>query len=232
MTLTSRSTEKEFLDSELLSANDLNRNLAELNIINKMLGGYRASTRGFNEILKTHPSVYNVLDIGFGGGDSIFHLSKLAASRNIPVFFVGVDLKEDCLSYAEKKLALVLNKRLICKDYRDISPEMLDDTDIIHCSLFLHHLNDNEIIHLFQMARFHHCILLINDLHRHWLAYQSIRLLTGIFSRSWLVKNDAPISVKRGFRKKELLALLSRSGFTSFSVKWSWPFRYIVIAHK
>jgi len=32
----------------------------------------------------------------------------------------------------------------------------------------------------------------------------SIKMLTALFSKSWLVKNDAPLSVKRGFRKRSL----------------------------
>ena len=48
----------------------------------------------------------------------------------------------------------------------------------------------------------------INDLHRHPLAYHSIRILTSLFSKSYLVKNDAPLSVLRGFKKKELEDLL------------------------
>ncbi|MDQ3051663.1 MAG: methyltransferase domain-containing protein [Bacteroidota bacterium] len=232
MLYTVRSNESEFLDNNSISTGDLFKNLAELATINKLLGGHRASVMGMAEIIRSNPSVKNILDVGFGGGDSILHLSKFAQERNLSLMFHGVDLKPDCLKYAEAILFSLKNKSLICKDYRDLSPEMLEQMDVIHCGLFLHHLDDEEIIHLFQMARFHKCILLINDLHRHWFAYQSIRLLTGLFSGSWLVKNDAPISVKRGFRKKELIALLKAAGFSDYTVKWTWAFRYIVIAKR
>jgi hypothetical protein len=67
----------------------------------------------------------------------------------------------------------------------------------------------------------------INDLHRHPLAYYSIRFLTALFSKSYLVKNDAGLSVKRGFSKTELLHLVKP--FTNFEVKWMWAFRWLVI---
>jgi hypothetical protein len=56
--------------------------------------------------------------------------------------------------------------------------------------------------------------------------------LTALFSKSYLVKNDAPLSVKRGFKKSELISLLKKAGFTDYSVKWSWAFRYKIVAHE
>ncbi|HWY10123.1 MAG TPA: methyltransferase domain-containing protein [Bacteroidia bacterium] len=231
MQLSNRSTEKEYLDNDVIETKALYRNLLELDIINKRLGGYNASRNGLATILKTRKNIESVLDIGFGGGDSIKQLSKFADRNKRYMFFYGVDLKSDCVKYAEENLTLCTNKKLICDDYRNIPSDLLKETDIIHCSLFLHHLTDKEIIDLFKFAKANKCIVLANDLHRHWLAYYSIKFLTALFSRSYLVKNDAPISVKRGFKKKELIALLKKAGIDNYSVKWSWAFRYIVIAN-
>ena len=93
-------------------------------------------------------------------------------------------------------------------------------------------MNDEEIAALFKFAFQNKCTLLINDLHRNPFAYYSIKLLTGFFSRSRLVKNDAPLSVLRGFKKDELIKFVSESGYTDFSVKWIWAFRYLIYAGK
>lgn len=231
MQFSNRSAEKEYLDNDVIETNALYRNLLELDIINKHLGGYNASRNGLAAILKTGKTINSILDIGFGGGDSIKQLSQFADKNKKELFFYGVDLKSDCVKYAEANLLLHKNKELICDDYRNISPELLKKADIIHCSLFLHHLSNEEIIELFKFAKSNECIVLANDLHRHWLAYYSIKFITALFSRSYLVKNDAPISVKRGFKKKELIALLEKAGIDNYSVKWSWAFRYIVIAN-
>jgi len=227
-----RSNEKEYLDNSSIVTKDLYQNLRELDVINRLLGGYNASRKGIASILKTKNKVNNVLDIGFGGGDSIKQLSLLASKLNEKIFFYGVDLKDDCVKYAEDNLQTLSNKHLICDDYRNISSELLKQIDIIHCSLFLHHLTDKEIIDLFKFAKTHQCIILINDLHRHWFAYYSIKFFTVLFSRSYLVKNDAPLSVKRGFKKSELIALLEKAGFSNYSVKWTWAFRYMIISYE
>jgi 2-polyprenyl-3-methyl-5-hydroxy-6-metoxy-1,4-benzoquinol methylase len=230
MHLRRRSNEKEYLDGDDIATTDLCLNLSELDVINRYLGGYKASLNGLKEILRSNKKINTILDIGFGGGDSIKQFAIYSAKNNLDHFYYGVDLKRDCISYAEKNLSPLKNKELICDDFRNISTDLLSKIDIIHSSLFLHHLSNDEIIGLLKFAKSNNCTFLANDLHRHWLAYYSIKFLTALFSKSYLVKNDAPISVKRGFKKAEIESLLKQSGFTDFSVKWSWAFRYIIIA--
>ncbi|PBQ34598.1 SAM-dependent methyltransferase [Sphingobacteriaceae bacterium] len=229
MHLKYRSNQKELLDGDAIATKDLYQNLKELDFINKHLGGYIASRKGFIRLIREN-KVKTLMDIGFGGGDSIKQLAILAKKKKNDVFFYGVDLKQDCVNYAEENLSALANKKLICNDYRNISKELLNDIDLIHCSLFLHHLTNDEIIGLFHFARENKCMILANDLHRNVLAYYSIKWLTALFSKSYLVKNDAAVSVTRGFRKNELLDLLKQSGFKDYSVTWSWAFRYIIIA--
>lgn len=226
-----RSDQKELLDKEDIPTKDLYRNLSELHAINHRLGGYKVSINALAQVLKQHTNIRTVLDIGFGGGDSIKQLSNYFHHQKPALFFYGVDLKADCFSYATENLTTLPNKKLICDDYKNISTELLKETDVIHCCLFLHHLTDDEIIELFQFCKNNNCILLVNDLHRNRIAYYAIKVLTALFSKSYLVKNDAPVSVMRGFKKRELTDLLRRSGFTRYSVNWKWAFRYTVIAH-
>lgn len=226
-----RSEKKEILDSETIETAELNLNLRELHSINKLLGGYNATLSGLRKVFRSSKQdVINVLDIGFGGGDSIRAMSDFAVKHNKKTFFYGVDLKPDCVAYATKNLEDVANKSLLCNDYRNLSDEFLQNIDVIHCSLFLHHLNDQEIEDLLKFSYKCNCTLLINDLHRNSLAYYSIRLLTRLFSRSRLVKNDAPISVLRGFKRNELEKFLENSGYKEYSVKWIWAFRYLIYA--
>jgi len=51
------------------------------------------------------------------------------------------------------------------------------------------------------------------------------------FSRSELVKNDAPISVRKGFVKSELAYLLKEMHFSNYEIGRKWAFRWLVIAY-
>ncbi|MEM9024728.1 MAG: SAM-dependent methyltransferase, partial [Bacteroidota bacterium] len=55
------------------------------------------------------------------------------------------------------------------------------------------------------------------------------RFLTWAFRGSHLVRHDAPLSVLRAFRKKELLHLLKAAGISGAQVRWKWAFRFQVI---
>jgi hypothetical protein len=69
----------------------------------------------------------------------------------------------------------------------------------------------------------------VNDLHRHPFAYYSIKWLTKFFSKSYLVKNDAPLSVLRGFKRKELEVLSHQSSVEKISINWKWAFRWLLV---
>jgi len=72
----------------------------------------------------------------------------------------------------------------------------------------------------------------INDLHRHWLAYFLIKYITKFFSKSYLVKNDAALSVARSFRKKDWQHLFQLAGIPKFDIAWRWAFRFLVTCKK
>lgn len=54
-----------------------------MNTINKLLGGYNATLAGLKTVFsKTDKHVINVLDIGFGGGDSIKVMAEFAKIKS------------------------------------------------------------------------------------------------------------------------------------------------------
>jgi hypothetical protein len=97
-------------------------------------------------------------------------------------------------------------------------------------TLFLHHFTNNQLINLFIQIKKQAIVgVLVNDIHRHPLAYYSIRWLTTLFSKSKMVKYDAPLSVRRAFKKSEFKMILSKSGIKSYNLQWQWAFRWRLI---
>ena len=104
--------------------------------------------------------------------------------------------------------------------------------DIIFSSLFCHHFTDDELTLQLQWLKTNCQIgFFINDLHRNKLAYYAIQVLTRLFSKSYLVKNDAPLSVARGFLKTEWNSICERAGLEQYTVNWKWAFRHLIIYH-
>jgi hypothetical protein len=92
--------------------------------------------------------------------------------------------------------------------------------DIAVATLFFHHFTHQQlieiVIRLKQQTRLGY---VVNDLHGNPLAFYSIKLLTKMFSKSAMVKYDAPLSVLRGFSKAELVDILKQAGIEQCSLK-------------
>ncbi|PUZ24381.1 Methyltransferase domain-containing protein [Chitinophaga costaii] len=230
MSLRHRSYEKELLDHPDIPFADIQRNMQELNQVNTLLGGHAVSRRGLATLLdQAAPptSPVTIAEIGCGGGDNLFALQQWLHGRNIPFELTGIDLKPECITYAHTQYGQVMKATWICSDYRQVQWET--PPDIIFSSLFCHHFTDAEMVAQLQWLQQHSRRgFFINDLHRHWLAYHSIRLLTRLFSKSYLVKNDAPLSVKRGFSRADWQRLLGQAGITGYRIRWQWAFRYLI----
>jgi hypothetical protein len=75
-------------------------------------------------------------------------------------------------------------------------------------------------------------LVIINDLHRSRIAYYSIKALTLMFSRSYLVKYDAPLSVARSLTRKEWKQILKTANISRYSIRWRWAWRWEIVIEK
>jgi len=221
-----RANRPELLDQPGITAADIERNMYELGIINQQLGGHAITWKGFIRLAKKKMPVH-VCEIGCGGGDNLKAIEERFTGRNTDLTITGVDMNGDCIRVAEN-IKWKTNVRFLLSDYKKV--QFGTKPDIIFSSLFCHHFKEEELIQMFQWMKSNsRAGFFINDLHRHPLAYHSIRILTSLFSRSYLVKHDAPLSVLRGFKKKELVGMLHKAGIQYFTIQWKWAFRWLVI---
>lgn len=226
MTL-NRSYQYELLDQANIPFQDILLNMQELNTINTLLGGHTITINGFKKLLGNRKEI-SICEIGCGGGDNLLAILKYCKKFNINVKLIGIDLKQECIDVAKNNILLKHSTIFICSDYSLV--QFNDKPDIIFSSLFCHHFNETQLtIQLQWMQRNAILGFFINDLQRHWLAHISIKVLTQLFSKSYLVKNDAPLSVLRGFRKEEWTAIFKNALIQQFEINWKWAFRYLII---
>jgi ubiquinone/menaquinone biosynthesis C-methylase UbiE len=221
MKLKHRSSEPELMDSEE-DAEEIRSALGELKLINRMLGGNSVTSAGIMKI-KEHFRLHRIklLDAGSGTSD---------------IFFQDPDNTEEITS--------IDKNFLICKMIRDSGriekvicgnvlsfPFKERSFDVVHASLFIHHFSDEELKLLLEYfcsaAKYG---VLINDLQRSYISYYAFKLLTLLFSRNRLVKNDGLVSIKRGFKKEELIKLLDNTGY-KYLLERRWAFRWLLIIY-
>ena len=221
-----RSYKKELLDRSDIPFQDIADNMRELNIINTNLGGHLITISGLKALLGTKKEV-SICEIGCGGGDNINALAAFCTKHKIEATFTGIDINADCIAFARNNNH-VASANFIISDYK-LTCFGNNKPDIIFSSLFCHHFTDEEIIQMLHWMKKNSSLgFFINDLQRNRLAYFSIKYITRFFSKSYLVKNDAPLSVLRGFTKTEWKNILSKAGINNYTIKWKWAFRFLI----
>ena len=226
-----RSAEVEIMDDLGYAGELMDRTLRELEIINKWLGGNNVTIDGINKLLKSRDQdkVVTIADLGCGRGDMLRLIDNWARKKNKAVRLVGIDANPYIINAASENL-----KRYPHIQFQAInifSPEFQSQKfDIIIGTLFYHHFSDKELAMFFHQLKRQAAIgFIINDIHRHPFAFYSIKLLTTFFSRSSMVKFDAPLSVLRAFKKDELINVFKAAGITNFAIHWKWAFRWQVL---
>ena len=166
-----------------------------------------------------------VLDLGAGTGLLGRELSAWARSKGWDWQFANLDkspvaLKLGGLSQAVAGSVLEL-------------PFADDSFDLVIASQMTHHLSDEEVVqHWREARRVSRDALFICDLHRN----------AGFFALLWLsmlclrvqqtIREDAMISVRRGFRRSEWLALAGKAGMRNAEVFVYYGARIVLRARK
>ncbi len=232
MDLSSRSMETEIMDDLESSGPVLDRTLRELEFINKWLGGNAVTIDALSKIMKDLPRshTYHIVDVGCGGGDMATLIFEWGKRNGYSFMITGVDANPNVVEYARRH---VNPRNAIRFETMNIFGEEFQAMrcDILIGTLFFHHFANDQLTNFLSWAREHVSKgVIINDIHRHPFAFHSIRILTKLFSRSPMVVNDAPLSVRRAFLRPELEDIFHNAGFDKIDIHWRWAFRWQVIA--
>ncbi|MFC5625473.1 methyltransferase domain-containing protein [Algoriphagus winogradskyi] len=224
-----RSEEKELMDDLNCSGEELNQTLRELKTINRWLGGNYVTTSGLAKIFKSYPQDnYSVADIGCGGGDMIRVMNEWVKTQKKVVTFIGIDANRNIIDLAKVRLRDLSE---VTFEVQNVFQEEFSEekVDISTCTLFTHHFTDSELVTLLNSLRAKSRLgIVINDLHRHPLAYYSIKWLTRVFSKSKMVQHDACLSVLRSFSRSDWERILHTAQIKNFEISWHWAFRWQV----
>jgi SAM-dependent methyltransferase len=169
-----------------------------------------------------------VLDLACGGGDVAIRLWHKARRAGLPVVVEGCDLSpiavEHATRQAQRQAAAV---RFFPADA--LSGELPGNYDALVCSLFLHHLTEDQAIALLRrMGAAAGRLVLVNDLVRSRLGLLLARVGTRLLSLSPIVHGDGPRSVEGAFTIAEAQGLAARAGLDGATVEPCWPCRFLL----
>ena len=232
-----RTNKEELMDDFSIGGDLLRDTLDKLENINRWLGGNKVTVNGLKSILKNQPKdkEITIIDIGCGHGDILRDVAKFGRKYNYKFKLIGVDANPTAIDYATE----------LSKNYPELSFETQDifseefkkrKFDVVLATLFLHHFKEPALVSFLKITLEQTKIgIVVNDLHRHKLAYYLFMFLS-IFISNKMIIEDGLTSVLRGFKRKDLEKIsetLQQAQCDNFvlkySIMWKWAFRYLWI---
>ena len=230
---TKQRTDKEELMDDFSIGGDLLRDtLDKLENINRWLGGNKGTLSGLKMILKNHPKEQEVsiVDIGCGHGDILRDIANFGRKKGYKMKLLGVDANPTAIAYAKELSTQYSEINFKTEDI--FSKEFKNRTfDVVLATLFLHHFKEMQLVSFLKQAiNQSKKGIVVNDLHRHKLAYYLFMVLS-IFIRNKMIIEDGLTSVLRGFTRKEL-EVISQKINVKAQISWKWAFRFLWIIKK
>ena len=160
-----------------------------------------------------------ILDVAAGSADVTAAMASRAGNRGFKVLAVAADLN----------LAVLGQGKAWNRKFHEIAYALADGLklpfpdnsfDIVHCSLVLHHLSEEDAVHfLREMARVSRFAVIAGDLRRNLIPWALIWIISRLFTSNKYTRNDGPLSVLRSFTPGEMKRLAQASGLKEFRVR-------------
>lgn len=223
-----RTDEPETMDDFSLEGEELRDALDKIAKINQLLGGNKLTLNGLKLILPkgSKNDLITIIDVGCGNGDMLRKIADFGLQNGFSFKLIGVDANAFTVNHAIKLSESYKNISYLCEDIFTMDLRKLD-SDVIVCTLTLHHFKDDEIIQILNLFKISTKVgIVINDLQRSAVAYRLFQLLCLIFGLNRMSREDGLISILRGFKKQELIDFSEKLNFKKYSIDWKWAFRY------
>ncbi|HSL54386.1 MAG TPA: methyltransferase domain-containing protein [Pyrinomonadaceae bacterium] len=226
-----RSHRLEYIDTGNYTAAEYEDCISELRFVNRWMGdAHSLKATLFREVEAQRRSRFSILDAGAGSGE----LLRVAATwaRQTKREFRGVGLE-----LSERMAESILEESERFDEITSVRGDALQlpfdeaQFDYAICSLFTHHLLDEQVVQLLrEMSRVAKRRIFVIDLHRHPVAYFLYTTLGKLFLHNRLVRHDGALSILRGFKSEELLELGQRAGLQDTRVERHFPYRLVLSA--
>lgn len=229
MNLKLRNRQPEMMDDPEIDARSHGSALNGLRRVNALSLSSAVLWPSIRRLAREVQRPIRLLDVACGGGDVTCALARRARRERIDLFVQGCDRSAFAVERSREYAARTGVPHVEFSRADVFADALPDGFDVITCSLFLHHLDEAQAVHLLRtMAGATRSLVLVNDLRRttwgYWLAWAGGRVLT----RSRVVHVDGPRSVAAAFTPAEARDLADRAGLIGSRVTLHWPQRFLL----
>jgi SAM-dependent methyltransferase len=201
-----RSTEAEQMDSETASAACLD----DLAFVNRLTMVHHPTVAWVRHALRQMSCDASLLDVACGYGDGL----RLLRRKFPHLGLAGIDLN---ITPARAAAQAGEPIELLEGDVFTLDRQF----DLVVATQFTHHLDRGMLVRYLRWAEAHSRIgWFICDLHRHIVPWLFIKALPRLVRLDPMVAHDGPISVARGFVRRDWEEALADAGIRGAEIRW------------
>lgn len=230
--LSQRSALPEHMDDFSQGGAELREALRHLRWLNRIFGASGPVVYGVNYLWEQagRPSRLTVLDVGSGSGDLNRSVLKWAKRRGVQLRVILSDVTSEAEAEAARLFEGDPRVAFARRSAFSFGP---NEADIVMASQFVHHFDPEQlpglVRRLLATARIG---VVINDIHRHWIPWTAVWIVTRLISANRYIRHDGPLSVAKGFRRRDLRSLAQQLDGAETAIRWRPLFRYAVLIAK
>ncbi len=214
-----RSHELERLDTGDYTEAEYRRWQTEMRFVHRLLGETRALRNTLFRDLGDGEKRVSILDVGAGSGELLAQIGKWFDGR---ASLFGVEINETAAKSIKNNGITAVRADAMALPFET------DSFDTAFCTLFLHHLGDDDAVKLLgEMARVSRRRIYAVDLNRDAGAYYLYKTFGRLFLQR-LTLEDGALSILRSFTADELKMLAERACLKDVRVERSRVNRLIL----
>jgi SAM-dependent methyltransferase len=214
----------ELMDDPALDPAEHRRALAGLARLNRVSGSVGVLWPPIRNLARELKRTIRVLDVATGAGDVPAALLRKAKREGVSLEVAACDISSTAIREAATNCPA--GQFFVHDAVRESLPIGFD---VVTCSLFLHHLSEDDAVALF--ANMEHAarrLVLVNDLARSRFNFVGTWLACRLLTRSPVVRFDGPASVRSAFTPAEARLLAERAGLHGATVRTRFPCRFLL----
>lgn len=169
-----------------------------------------------------------VMDVATGSGDGPLAMARRARAMGLPIDWMLCDRSGVALDAARRaadraEIPITVEQVDLLRDH------LPRGADLVTCSLFLHHLDDDDAVTaLRRMSVAADIGIGAADLDRSRGGLLLAQIASRVLTRSAVVHTDAALSVRGAFTQNEARNLAVRAGLREAQVRAAWPYRWVL----
>ncbi|MBC22811.1 MAG: hypothetical protein CMJ32_02685 [Phycisphaerae bacterium] len=216
-----RATGREMMDDPSADREEIAESFQFIRQVNRWFGGTSATLRCIRHIHERMPQnqAIRILDIGTGAADIPIAINEWADRNGMQVSITCIDNHPACLQVAREAIKGMDSIEVVKADAVELI-ELYEpgSFDIVHAGMMLHHLDDIEVMTVLRiMQKLARRGLIWNDLLRSWLSVFALQIVTTGMPQ--MVRNDAILSVRKGFTIREAVTMARKVGLENIRTR-------------